>query len=120
MRGERIDPSCVFCRIIAGDEPAHVLRATDTVIAFRDLNPQAPTHVLIVPKEHLGSLAEIEDRHGAMLADVVQSANQLARVEGIDRSGWRLVSNTGPDAGQSVFHLHFHLVGGRRMHWPPG
>ncbi|HZD81018.1 MAG TPA: histidine triad nucleotide-binding protein [Actinomycetota bacterium] len=120
MSQRPIESSCVFCRIVAGEEPAHVLRVTDTIVAFRDINPQAPTHILIVPKEHLLSLAEIQDRHGEMLADVAQSAAQLARAENVDGSGWRLVANAGHDAGQSVFHLHFHLLGGRRMHWPPG
>lgn len=90
------------------------------MVAFRDTNPQAPTHLLVVPKEHLTSLAEIEERHAAMLVELFQAAAQLARAEGVARTGWRLVANTGADAGQSVHHLHFHLLGGRRMRWPPG
>jgi histidine triad (HIT) family protein len=114
------DASCLFCRIVAREIPAEILRESDRVLAFRDIDPKAPTHILLIPKEHLASLADIEDRHGAMLADIAQAATHLARTEGIDRSGWRLVSNVGPDAGQAVFHLHFHLLGGRAMSWPPG
>ena len=108
------DPSCIFCKIANREAPADVLRESDTIVAFRDLAPQAPTHVLIIPKEHVASLDDLEDRHGAMLADVVQTAAHLARTDGLD-GGWRLVSNVGPDAGQTVFHLHFHLLGGAPM-----
>jgi histidine triad (HIT) family protein len=110
----------VFCRIVAGEAPAEILHSTETVLAFRDINPQAPTHIQLIPKEHVTDLREIEERHAELLVDVVAAAVHLARAEGIDRSGWRLVANVGPDAGQSVFHLHFHLLGGRRMGWPPG
>jgi len=114
------DTSCLFCKIAAREIPADVIRASERLMAFRDTNPQAPTHILIIPKEHIRSLAEIGDGHGDLLADVAQAATQLARAEGIDKSGWRLVTNVGPGAGQSVFHLHFHLLGGREMGWPPG
>jgi histidine triad (HIT) family protein len=114
------DPNCLFCRIAAREVPAEVLRESDRIIAVRDIDPKAPTHILLMPKEHLESLADIEDRHGGMLADIAQAATHLARTEKIDASGWRLVANTGPDAGQAVFHLHFHLLGGRTMGWPPG
>ena len=115
-----MDRACAFCRIVAGEDPARILHVSDSVVAFRDANPKAPTHVLLVPKEHLTSVAEIEERHGSMLAELFQAAAQLARAEGVARTGWRLVANTGSDAGQSVHHLHFHLLGGRRMQWPPG
>ncbi|HSL12606.1 MAG TPA: histidine triad nucleotide-binding protein [Actinomycetota bacterium] len=108
------DPSCIFCRIAARELPADILRETDDVVAFRDLAPQAPTHVLLIPKEHIASVADIEARHGPLLADVARSAAHLARTEGLD-GGWRLVTNVGPDAGQTVFHLHFHLLGGAPM-----
>jgi histidine triad (HIT) family protein len=114
------DPNCLFCKIAAREIPAEILHDADTVVAFRDTNPQAPTHILLIPKEHVESVAGIEDDHGGVLADIVQSAAHLAETEGIDRTGWRLVTNVGPDAGQTVFHLHFHLLGGRRMGWPPG
>jgi histidine triad (HIT) family protein len=113
------DTSCVFCKIAAREVPADILRETDRLVAFRDLNPKAPTHILLIPKEHVDSIADIEDRHGDMLADVMQSATHLAKTEGLD-DGWRVVTNVGPAAGQTVFHLHFHLLGGRQMGWPPG
>ena len=112
--------SCIFCKIAAREIPADIVRESDRLVAFRDTNPQAPTHILIIPKEHVRSIADIEEGHGAMLADVAQAATQLAHAEGVDESGWRLVTNVGPHAGQSVFHLHFHLLGGRSLAWPPG
>ena len=114
------DSSCLFCKIAAREIPAEIVRESDRLVAFRDSNPQAPTHILIIPKEHIRSLEDIDDSHGHLLADVAQAAAQLAHAEGIDDSGWRLVTNVGPDAGQSVFHLHLHLLGGRPMAWPPG
>ena len=114
------DSSCIFCKIAAREIPAEILRESDRVVAFRDLDPKAPTHILLIPKDHIASLEDLTDEHGAMLADIAQAAAHLARTEGIDQTGWRLVSNVGPDAGQSVFHLHFHLLGGRKMRWPPG
>ena len=114
------DSSCIFCKIAAREIPAEILRESDRVVAFRDLDPKAPIHILLIPKDHIGSLEDLTDEHGAMLADIAQAAAHLARTEGIDQTGWRLVSNVGPDAGQSVFHLHFHLLGGRKMLWPPG
>jgi histidine triad (HIT) family protein len=114
------DTSCLFCKVAAREIPSDIVRESDRLVAFRDTNPQAPTHILIIPKEHIQSIAEIEEGHGDMLADVAQAATQLAQAEGIAESGWRLVTNVGPDAGQSVFHLHFHLLGGRPMAWPPG
>ena len=114
------DSSCLFCRIAAREIPADIVRESDRLVAFRDTNPQAPTHILLIPKEHIRSIADIEDRHSHLLADVAQAATQLAHAEGVAESGWRLVTNVGPDAGQSVFHLHFHLLGGRTMAWPPG
>ena len=115
-----MENSCLFCRIVAGEIPAKLVYEDDEVVAFRDTNPQAPVHILLIPKEHIASAAEIDDRHAGMLADIVQAASHLADAEGISAGGWRLVTNVGPDAGQSVFHLHFHLLGGREMTWPPG
>ena len=114
------DGSCIFCKIAAREIPADIVRESDRVVAFRDTDPQAPTHILLIPKEHIPSLADIEERHGDVLADIAQAATQLARAEGIAESGWRVVTNVGRGAGQSVFHLHFHLLGGRGMGWPPG
>ncbi len=114
------DAGCIFCKIASREISADVLHESDTVVAFRDTNPQAPVHILLIPKEHIVSAAEIEGGHGGVLADIVQAASHLADAEGISAGGWRLVTNVGPDAGQSVFHLHFHLLGGRGMNWPPG
>jgi histidine triad (HIT) family protein len=115
-----VDSSCVFCRIVAGELDAEVLYASETVLAFRDANPQAPVHVLLIPKEHLVSIADVQDDHAGMLADLFQAARQVARAEGVADSGWRLVTNVGREGGQHVYHLHVHLLGGRRMGWPPG
>lgn len=114
------DGSCIFCKIAAREIPADIVRESDRVVAFRDTDPKAPTHILLIPKEHIPSLADIEDGHGDVLADIAQAATQLAHAEGIAKAGWRLVTNVGRGAGQSVFHLHFHLLGGREMGWPPG
>lgn len=111
---------CIFCRIVARQAPAQIVHSTDHVVAFRDAHPKAPTHILIVPKEHIESAADAGPGHAAMLADTFVTAAHLARAEKIERTGWRLVTNVGPGAGQSVFHLHFHLMGGRTMGWPPG
>jgi len=114
------DPECIFCKIVSGEIPSTVVRDSENVFAFRDVNPQAPTHILIVPKEHLLDASVMDASHGGMLTEMVGAANELARSEGIDASGYRLVLNVGPDAGQTVFHLHLHLLGGRPMAWPPG
>ena len=114
------DAECVFCKIAAREIPAEILHESDTVVAFRDLNPNAPVHILLIPKEHIVSADAIEGRHGGVLADLMQAATHLANTEGVAESGWRLVTNVGPDSGQTVFHLHFHLLGGREMAWPPG
>ncbi len=114
------DTSCIFCRIAAREIPADIVRESDLLVAFRDTNPQAPTHILIVPKEHIASIAEIEERHGDLMVDIAKAATHLAKAEGIAHGGWRLVTNVGADAGQTVFHLHVHLLGGRPMGWPPG
>ena len=114
------DAGCIFCKIASREIPAEILHESDTVVAFRDTNPQAPVHILLIPKDHIPSAAEVGSGNGGVLADIVQAASHLADAEGISEGGWRLVTNVGPDAGQSVFHLHFHLLGGREMTWPPG
>ena len=114
-------PNCIFCKIAHGEIPSTKVYEDDTVLAFRDLDPQAPEHVLIIPKKHLSSVLDFgaEDRELAahILIDVVPA---LARTLGIDAGGFRLVANTGTDGGQTVGHLHFHLLGGRPLAWPPG
>jgi histidine triad (HIT) family protein len=111
---------CLFCRIGTKEVPADIVHESDHVVAFRDINPQAPTHILVIPKEHLDSLAEVSREHAGLLAEMLETATHLAKAEGIDGSGWRLVANVGREGGQTVEHLHFHLLGGRAMRWPPG
>jgi|SRR5690348_980756 len=114
------DPNCLFCRIVAGSIHSTQVYRDDDVIAFRDRNPQAPTHVLVIPRRHVAGINVPEAADGPLLAAMVRAANAVARAEGIAESGFRLVWNVGPDAGQSVFHLHLHLLGGRPLGWPPG
>ena len=109
---------CIFCRIVNREIPAPLLAENELAVAFRDLDPKAPTHVLVVPRRHVASLAEATD--GAELGAVMLLAAEVARLEGIEDTGYRTVLNTGKDGGQSVFHLHVHVLGGRHMHWPPG
>ena len=113
------DPSCPFCRIAKGEAPADVVLDQGDVLAFRDINPQAPTHVLVIPREHIQSFAALTDQHAELLASLVRAANEVARQEGI-LGGFRVVTNIGPAAGQSVAHLHLHVLGGRHFRWPPG
>jgi histidine triad (HIT) family protein len=111
--------NCLFCKIGAREIEADIVHESDHVVGFRDINPQAPTHILLIPKDHIESIAAVSGSHAKLLVEMVQSARHLAKAEGLD-GGWRLVTNVGPDAGQSVQHLHFHLLGGRRFAWPPG
>lgn len=112
---------CIFCRIVSGDIPAQVVARTADAVAFHDLNPQAPVHVLVVPTRHLSAARDAEGDEGALLLGrTLQLATRVAGELGLDAGGYRLVANTGAGAGQSVFHLHVHLLGGRPMHWPPG
>ena len=111
---------CPFCRIVAGTLPSEQVYSDETVVAFRDLNPQAPLHVLVIPRRHIRGINAPEAEDGALLAAIVRAANQIAREHSAAESGYRLVWNVGPDAGQSVFHLHLHVLGGRRLGWPPG
>jgi len=110
---------CLFCGIVAGDVPATVLRETERTLAFRDVAPAAPTHVLVVPKGHHEDVAALSDADAGLLAEVLATAVAVARDEGLG-DGYRLVTNTGPAAGQSVQHLHVHVLGGRSLGWPPG
>lgn len=110
---------CLFCRIAAGEIPADIVAEGENWLAFRDIQPQAPTHVLVIPRTHVGSAAELETEP-ALAGDLLQAVAAVARQEGLEEEGFRVVTNVGERAGQSVMHLHFHLLGGRRMHWPPG
>lgn len=111
---------CIFCRIVSKEVPSTVVLDRGGILAFRDAGPKAPTHILIVPKEHIKDITELGPGHASLLADMVGAANELAAAEGIAESGYRVVANVGRDGGQTVFHLHFHLLGGRAMRWPPG
>jgi histidine triad (HIT) family protein len=111
--------SCLFCGIAAGEIPATVVHETDRTVAFRDLNPVAPTHVLVIPRDHHADMAALADADPAYAGEVLAAAAQVARQEGLT-GGYRLVANTGDDAGQSVHHLHVHVLGGRSLGWPPG
>lgn len=112
--------NCIFCKIVAGQMGGPPLYQDEHVTAFRDINPQAPLHVLVIPNKHIVSLNEAAVEDQALLGHLLLTAAKLAEQEGIAGSGYRLVTNTGPNGGQSVFHLHLHLLGGRKLVWPPG
>ncbi|MGQ0812154.1 MAG: histidine triad nucleotide-binding protein [Nitrospiraceae bacterium] len=111
---------CLFCRIVSGNIPAQLVHQDDHVIAFEDINPQAPTHILVIPKRHVPSVQDLEEKDGQLLGHLMLTCTHIAQQRGLGESGYRLVTNTGPNAGQTVFHLHMHVLGGRRMSWPPG
>ena len=111
---------CVFCKIIAGEQPAAILYQDELVTAFRDIHPAAPTHILIAPNRHVESVNELSEADAAWAGHLFLVAQQLARQEGIEHSGYRLIVNTGPHGGQTVYHLHMHLLGGQRMRYPMG
>jgi histidine triad (HIT) family protein len=112
--------SCIFCRIAAGEIPAQVAYEDDLLMAFHDLDPKAPVHLLIIPKAHVANVAAVGPEHTPVLGQMLVVARRLAEEQGVAQSGYRLVINTHADAGQSVDHLHVHLLGGRRLGWPPG
>jgi len=111
---------CLFCGIVDGKIKANIVYRDDAVVAFKDINPRAPVHILIIPCKHITGVLAIEPDDGALVGHIFQVAAQLARDQGIAESGFRVVVNSGADAGQTVFHLHYHLLGGRQMAWPPG
>ncbi|MEV6399266.1 histidine triad nucleotide-binding protein [Streptomyces sp. NPDC051907] len=119
MHGEA-QADCLFCKIVAGEVPATVVKETETVVAFRDINPQAPTHVLVIPKAHYRDAAELAAAAPELVADVLREAGEVAAQEKAVESGYRIVFNTGSGAGQTVFHAHAHLLAGRGLAWPPG
>ena len=112
--------NCLFCRIAAGELPAKLIHEDDVLVAFHDLNPQAPVHVLIVPRRHIGTLNELSAEDDELAGKMLRRAAVIARDLGIAARGYRTVVNCNHEAGQTVFHLHLHLLGGRPMHWPPG
>jgi histidine triad (HIT) family protein len=111
---------CLFCAIVAGEIPATTVLETDRILAFRDIDPQAPTHVLVIPKPHYPDLAALAAADASLLGEVVTGAYRVAAAEGVGETGYRVVFNTGADAGQAVPHVHGHVLGGRSLTWPPG
>ena len=115
----RTDPNCIFCKIVAGDIPAKKVHETTDALVFEDLNPAAPVHLLVIPKEHIATINDVADSDQALMGALFTAASQGARMKGIADSGYRLVANVNRDAGQEVFHIHMHLLGGQKMGWPP-
>ena len=113
-------PDCLFCKIIDRVIPASIVYEDERTLAFSDINPQAPTHILVVPKRHIASLNDLSVEDDVLVGELVRRAAALAQSRGISAGGYRTVFNTNRDAGQTVFHIHLHLLGGRSMHWPPG
>lgn len=111
---------CLFCKIAAKQIPAKVVFEDEKVLAFRDINPQAPAHLLVIPKQHLSTLNDLREDHAQLVGHMVLAAQRLAQSEGLAEDGYRLVMNCNENGGQTVFHIHLHLLGGRGMHWPPG
>jgi len=111
---------CIFCKIISGDIPGDIIYQDDDVLAFRDLNPQAPTHFLVIPKKHISTINDLQSEDAELVGKLYLAAKQVAKDEGIAESGYRAVMNCNAGAGQSVFHIHLHVLGGRGMSWPPG
>ncbi|HEY9684920.1 MAG TPA: histidine triad nucleotide-binding protein [Oculatellaceae cyanobacterium] len=111
------DPNCIFCKIIDGKIPSEKVAEDDRLIAIRDVSPQAPTHILVIPRNHIPNLAQVED--GGLVGALFQRSTRIAEEQGL-KNGYRIVVNTGDDGGQTVHHLHIHVIGGRAMQWPPG
>jgi histidine triad (HIT) family protein len=111
---------CLFCKIVAREIPSKLVAESDTAVAFYDIAPQAPVHVLVIPKSHITSADEVASSHGGVVDDLVMLAQRVVEIEGVRESGYRLVLNVGADAQMSVPHLHLHVLGGRRLEWPPG
>lgn len=112
--------NCLFCKIASGQIPSDIVYQDEDVVAFKDINPQAPVHILLISRRHIPSIAELTPEDGPLLGIMFSVAAKLAHKLGVDEGGYRVVTNVGPDAGQSVLHLHFHLLGGRKFAWPPG
>jgi histidine triad (HIT) family protein len=111
---------CIFCKIAAGTIPSKKVFENDDVYAFHDISPSAPTHVLVIPRQHISSVAAVTDQNAPLIGRIMATIAQIARDQGIESGGYRVVTNIGKDGGQSVEHLHFHILGGRPMTWPPG
>jgi histidine triad (HIT) family protein len=111
---------CLFCKMVRGEIQPDRIYENDRVLAFRDINPQAPSHVLVIPKEHIATINDLRPEHATLIGELYLAARQVAESEGLAESGYRAVMNCGRDAGQAVFHIHLHVLGGRPLHWPPG
>lgn len=114
------DPDCIFCRIISKDLPSRVVFEDEEILAIEDINPQSPVHLLVIPKKHIPTLQDIKAEENDLMGTLFLVINRMAKERGISEKGYRVVINCGPAGGQSVYHLHFHLIGGRYMKWPPG
>ena len=112
--------NCLFCKMVSGQIKPQTVYESDQVLAFRDISPQAPVHILVIPKAHIATLNDIDTSHAALLSEMMLTAKQVAKQEKIAESGFRIVMNCNADAGQSVFHIHMHVMGGRTLQWPPG
>ena len=112
--------NCLFCNIVAGEIPADIIYEDDSIIAFRDINPQAPVHILIIPKLHISTLNDLKQEHAELIGELILSAKDIAKKEGISDAGYRTGFNCNKAAGQTVYHIHLHLLGGRNFSWPPG
>ena len=115
-----MNPDCHFCKIVSGDAPARIVFKDDLVTAFRDIHPVAPTHILVVPNKHIASVNELQEPDEALIGHIFSVVRDLARQEGIQADGYRVINNTGAHGGQTIFHMHFHLIGGQRMRHPMG
>lgn len=111
---------CLFCKLVSGDIPADIVYQDEEVFAFRDISPQAPTHILVIPKQHIATINDVDDSHQALLGKLILTAKTIAKDQGLADDGYRLVMNCNQDGGQTVYHIHLHLLGGRALSWPPG
>ena len=112
--------NCIFCKIIHGAIPCTKVYEDDKIIAFNDINPEAPVHILMIPKKHISSLNELQEEDGELIAHIFLKAKEIAKEHGVLENGYRIVANCGENGGQTVMHIHFHLLGGRNLSWPPG
>lgn len=111
---------CIFCKIVSKEIPAKIVFENERIIAFEDINPQAPTHILIIPKKHIPYISELSEEDISLVGELIYTAKKIAKEKGLEKDGYRLVFNNGKNAGQEVFHIHLHLLGGRVFRWPPG
>ena len=115
-----MDKDCIFCKIVSREIKSKIVYENDSVLAFKDIDPKAPVHILVIPKKHIQMISDLNRQNKNIISELVVVANEIARQSNIAESGYRIILNCGPDAGQAVFHIHLHLLGGRKMSWPPG